>query len=180
MLHFYNESSQLCCLAALQTQLRCIFEPNNTVTWAPFVTFRKIRYLGFSHLSSWRSCVWASGSLNLSPKGPTAGTNSRSCGKKIARILRNPKFRSVFTRARPFTLSSATWIHSTPSDYLLTINLNIILSPTLSSSNCSLLYPSYQIFTPHSLSEVLTSHYLLARPAQSALVTLRQYKSRTS
>lgn len=142
MLHFYNESSQLCCLAALQTQLRCIFEPNNTVTWAPFVTFCKIRYLGFSHRSSWRSCVWVSGSQNLSPKGPTSGASSSSYGQKIARILRNPKFRSVFTRAWPLTLSSATWIQSTPSDYLLTININITLSSMLFSSNWSLLYPS--------------------------------------
>ena len=42
--------------------------PKNTVTWAPWVTFRKMRYLGFSQRSSWGSCPWASGSLNLNPK----------------------------------------------------------------------------------------------------------------
>jgi len=48
LLHFYNDSSQLRCLAALQTQLRCIFEPKDTFTWAPCVTFRKMRYEGWN------------------------------------------------------------------------------------------------------------------------------------
>jgi hypothetical protein len=159
LLHFYNEGSQLCCLAVLQTQLRCIFEPKGTVTWALCVTFRKMRYWGFSQRSSWGSCPRASGSLNLSSKDTVLlhELTAAHLAKNIARIL-SPKFRSVFTTARLLTLP-ATWIQSTPSETIClqsTYTLPSHLRPGLPTG--LFLYPSYQIFRQHSLSEVLTSH----------------------
>jgi len=48
-------------------------------------------------------------------KIPSCEANSHSSSQEFPRTLWKPKFSTVFTRARHWSLSWARWIHSIPS-----------------------------------------------------------------
>lgn len=181
LLHFYIESSQLCCLAAPQTQPRCIFEPKDTFTWAPWVTFRKMRYLGFSKRSSWGSCPWASGSLHLSPKD--AVLLRELIAAHVAKTLLAFWGTQNFF---PCSQQTTPWPYPQPHESIPRPPKLVVYNPL---KYCPLIYALvFQLVSsfihPTRFRRSIPSRSpdvtLSDGPAQSALVTLRQNKSRTS